>query len=179
MESHAFRPSQTRLWRVFYTFPRAEKKCETLLQEQCLEVFLPKCEEIRQWKDRKKKVIEPLFRNYIFAHVHEGERLQVLQTRGIVRCVSFSGRLAEVSNDEIAQLRLAQEDPKRLSLLGHWVPEIGQPVVVTEGPLKGLRGEVLEHRGQSYVVVRVHAIRQMVKINVPSGWLQALPDQVV
>lgn len=168
--------SATRLWRVFYTFPRAEKKCETRLLEQGLEVFLPKCEEIRQWKDRKKKVIEPLFRNYLFAHVDERERLAVLQTQGIVRCVAFGGVLAEVSDEEIEQLRLAQEDPRRLSLLGHWIPEVGQPVVVTEGPLKGLRGEVLELRGQTYVVVRVHAIRQMVRINVPSGWLQALPQ---
>ena len=164
--------SGARHWRVFYTFPRAEKKAEERLQELQIKVLLPKCVVVRQWKDRKKKVTEPLFRNYIFACVDELERLRVLQTQGIVRCVAFGQHLAEISEEEIEQLKIAQNDPRRLAL-GHWVPEIGKHVTVVEGPLRGLSGEVLEHRGQTYVIVRIYAIRQAVKINVPSAWLRA------
>ena len=110
--------SVQRKWRVFYTQARAEKKCEERLVQRGVEVYLPTHKVVRQWKDRKKKVIEPLFRNYIFAHVDEQERLHVLKTPGIVRCVSFGGTPAEVDEGEIEQLKIAQKDPKRLRLVG-------------------------------------------------------------
>lgn len=161
-----------RKWRVFYTQSRAEKKCEERLIDRRIEVFLPKYETIRQWKDRKKKVIEPLFRNYVFAHVEEQERLRVLQTPGIVRCVSFGGTLAEVDSEEIEQLKIAQQDPKRLGLVDFQLPGIGERVTIEQGPLQGLSGEVLDHGGQLYVIVRVNAIRQAVRVHVPAAWVR-------
>ena len=166
--------SSPRKWHVFYTASRAEKKCEERLQQQAIEVLLPKCKILRQWKDRKKEVIEPLFRNYIFAHVTEKERFDVLETSGIVRCLFFNGCAAEISGEEIEQLKISQLDSKRLSLLGQWIPPIGEHVRVVEGPLEGLTGEVIEQRGQVYVLVRIEAIRQVVKINVPASWVRPL-----
>ncbi len=163
-------------WRVFYTLPRAEKKCETRLAQRHVEVFLPTCEVVRQWKDRKKKVVEPLFKNYIFARVDEQDRLRVLQTPGIVRCVSFGGAPAEVAAEEIAQLQIAQKDPSQLLRIDYPPPGIGEAVTVVEGPLRGLHGEVIEHRGQLYVVIRVAAIRQAVRVSVPAAWVQADPS---
>ena len=136
-ESTIARPG--RLWRVFYTTPRAEKKCEERLLAQQLEVFLPKCIVVRQWKDRKKKVVEPLFNNYIFAQVDELERLSVLRTPGIVRSIGFGGTPAVVSDAEIEQLQIAQKDPRRLTHIPYPMPNIGALVTVTEGPLPSPR----------------------------------------
>ena len=74
--------SVQRKWRVFYTQARAEKKCEQRLVQRRVEVYLPTHKVVRQWKDRKKKVVEPLFRNYIFVRVDEQERLHVLRNCG-------------------------------------------------------------------------------------------------
>lgn len=172
MSSHQRQQSLTRTWRVFYTRARAEKKCEEELERRGIDVFLPKCEIVRQWSDRKKKVIEPLFPNYIFAHVDERERLQVLRTPGITRCVSFGGRPATISDEEIEQLKITQNEPHRLSLIDVVMPEIGEEVEIKEAPLRGLKGRVLEHRGQMHVVVQVHAIRQAVRVNVPAAWVE-------
>ncbi len=163
--------SAQRIWRVFYTRARAEKKCEERLGQRCIEVYLPKCEVVRQWKDRKKKVIEPLFRNYIFAHVDEQDRLRALKTPGIVRCISFGGTLAEVDQTEIEQLKIAQQDPARLRIVDSPLPTLGEVVTITEGPLRGLRGEVAEHRGQYHVILYVTAIRQAVRVHVPAAWV--------
>ncbi|MFQ5571206.1 MAG: UpxY family transcription antiterminator [Rhodothermales bacterium] len=164
--------SPARIWRVFYTTPRAEKKCEERLQQRRVEVFLPKCVVVRQWKDRKKKVVEPLFKNYLFAQVDEHERLRVLRTPGIVRCVSFGGNPATVSEAEIEQLKIAQNDPKRLLVIDYPLPKLGARVTVTEGPLRGLCGEVMQHRSQTHIILRVTAIRQAVRVNVPAAWVQ-------
>ncbi len=164
-------------WRVFYTAPRAEKRCEQYIDELGVEVFLPKITIKRQWKDRKKAVIEPLFKSYIFASVTERERLDVLQIKGIVKSVAFGGNLAEMTVENIEQLKLTQNDPEKLGLLSHWIPEIGKQILVTEGPMKGLKGEVLQHRGQSYVVIRIEALRQAVKVNVPIEWTRAIEEK--
>lgn len=166
-----------RHWRVFYTLARAEKRCEERLIERHIEVLLPKYVALRQWKDRKKKVVEPLFRNYIFARVDELERLQVLQTDGIVRCVSFGGRIAEVAEEEVKQLLIAQRDPERLGLVDFPLPPRGTKVRITEGPLQGLQGEVIQHKGQQYVVVRVTAIQQAIRVSIPAQWLQHLRQE--
>ena len=160
-----------RSWRVFYTAPRAEMKCEERLRELRLHVFLPKLVTEKQWSDRVKKVTEPLFRSYIFARVDEKERLQVLRTPGIVHCLSFGGRLVRVPEEEIEQLKITQHNPDRLTLLGYGLPEVGEHVTVREGPMEGLEGEVIEHRGETHVVVRVQSIQQAVKVHVPAGWV--------
>lgn len=162
-----------RVWRVFYTFPRAEKKCEDRLCDRQIEVFLPKCSVYRQWSDRKKKVIEPLFRNYIFARVNERDRLRVLQTDGIVRCVGFNGQPAVVDDQEINHIRLTITNAGEFAVVDYAPrPDVGTAVVVTEGPLSGLRGEVREHRGQTHVLVAVAAIRQALRVNVPASWVE-------
>lgn len=161
-------------WRVFYTAPRAEKKCESDLDERGINVFLPKLATIRQWKDRKKRIEEPLFPSYIFAQVDERDRLRVLQTPGIVRTVSFGGQLAVVSDEEIEQLKIAQRDPERLFRMANPLPEIGEVVEIDEGPFKGLRGEVLDFRGDVYVVIRINAIRQAVRIQIPHEIIRRL-----
>lgn len=165
--------AQEQLWRVFYTFPRAEKKCERRLIDQNIDAYLPKHTVVRQWSDRKKKVVEPLFRNYIFARVDERQRLKVLQTDGIVRCVAFQGKPAIVQEEVIEQLRLALEKGDGFAVVDYVPrPKIGTTVVVTEGPMRGLRGEVQEHRGQTHVLVAIPAIKQALKVNVPAAWVQ-------
>lgn len=166
-----------RKWRVFYTRSRTEKQCEKRLEQQDIDAFLPKNEVVRQWKDRKKKVIEPLFRNYIFAHIDEQERLAVLKTPGIVRCVSFGGMLAEVDPAEVEQLKIAQQDPARLRLVDGPLLPLGETVTITEGPLRGLCGEVSEHRGQYHLIIRITAIQQAVRVHVPTAWVK--PDDTL
>ena len=177
MELHSTEPTTRRAWRVFYTRSRAEKQCEARLAERGVAVYLPTCEVVRQWKDRKKKVVEPLFRNYLFAQVDEAERLRVLKTPGIVRCVSFGGAPAVVDDAEIEQLRIAQQDPERLRLVDFPLPPPGDVVTITEGPLKGLRGEVLQHRGQYHLILRVSAIQQAVRVHVPGAWVHRDPHR--
>jgi transcription antitermination factor NusG len=166
---------QGRFWRVFYTDPRAEKKCEERLYDRHIEVFLPTHTVLRQWSDRKKKIVEPLFRNYIFAHVDERDRLRVLQTEGIVRCVSFNGQPAVVSDEEIEYIRQVISHGGEFAVVDYVPrPSVGSKVIVTEGPMRGLRGEVREHRGQTHILVSIAAIRQALRVNIPATWVEAL-----
>ncbi len=165
------------MWRVFYTRARAEKKCEQRLSDRRIDVLVPKKREVRQWSDRKKEVEVPLFRNYLFARVNEKDRLRVLETTGVVRCVHFHGEPARLRDETIEQLKTTQSAPDRLSVVD-LRPQVGETVTITDGPesLRGLTGEVREHRGQTAVLVRVDAIRQAVKVEVPADWVTAVDD---
>lgn len=168
-------PNSSRVWRVFYTRARAEKKCETRLEDRRIDVLVPKKKEIRQWSDRKKEVTVPLFRNYLFARVDEKDRLHVLRTPGIVRCVHFDGAPARLREETVEQLQTAQKAPDRLSV-ADFRPPVGKTVTVTKGPLQGLTGTVQQHRGQMHILVRVKAIRQAMKVEVPADWVETEPS---
>jgi transcription antitermination factor NusG len=162
-------------WRVFYTRPRAEKACAHRLDNRRVEVFLPMRTVVRQWSDRRRKVHQPLFQNYIFARVTEQERIAVLRTPGIVRCVTFGGRPALVRPDEIRRLRIMQARPEWLEPAGAYRPDLGDEVTIDSGPLRGLCGVVIAHRKATHLVVQVPSIRQAVKVIIPAAHTRRSP----
>ncbi|MEX0929440.1 MAG: UpxY family transcription antiterminator [Balneolales bacterium] len=153
-------------WLVFYTRARSEKVCEKDINDMNIKVFLPKCIEIRQWKDRKKKLIMPLFPNYIFALVDEYERIAVLETRGIVRNLVFNGQRVEMREEEINQIELLQTQPELLENIKTPLPGLGKTIRISSGPMKGLKGEILEHYGSTHLLVRIGSIHQAVKVKL-------------
>ena len=50
-----------KIWHALYVRPRSEKKVANELIDMGFEVYLPVITVVRQWSDRRKKVIEPLF----------------------------------------------------------------------------------------------------------------------
>ena len=130
-------------------------------------------EVVRQWSDRKKTIVEPLFRNYLFAHVDEWERIRVLEAPGIVHCLAFCGKPVTIPEEEITRIRYLEHAGSHLEVIQARLPK-GVPVVVTEGLMQGLTGELLEYRGQRRVVVRIYSIRQVVSLNLPRDWVKAV-----
>lgn len=165
-------------WLVFYTRPRSEKKAEQRLLDQGIEVLVPKCEEIRQWSDRKKKVVVPLFRGYLFASVDERSRIQVLQSPEVVCDVKFSGKPAELKEEEVENLRIIQHKPDLLEAAPTQLPEVGEKVLVEDGPFKGLTGEVADHNNLTHILVRIEAIGQAAKVNIPGSAVKVLDYEV-
>jgi len=159
------------VWRVFYAKPRAEKRAAERLAEAGHEVFLPLRAALRQWSDRKKRVEEPLFPGYLFAHVDERARLAVLQDDAVVRCLGFGGRLAVVPDHEVAQMKALQAAPERLAAVALQAFPVGAEVYVARGPLQGVRGRVLDHPKACYLLVEVPSIRQAIRVHVPADWV--------
>ncbi len=160
------------MWRVFYTTAKSEKRSERYLRDRGVISFVPTMEVVRQWSDRKKIVVEPLFRNYLFARVNESERIRVLQTPGIVRCLAYSGSMVTVSDEDIARIKHLEFAGPHLEVIQGRLPE-GMPVVVTAGPMQGLKGELVEYRGQRRVVVNIDSIQRVLSIILPRDWVRA------
>lgn len=151
-------------WYALYTKPRHEKKVHDLLLEKQFDVFLPLIKQTRRWKDRKKKVDMPLFSSYIFVNFDFKNRFDVLQTRGIVKIVNFSGEPAVVPQWQIDSLKKMLEFPESLQIETHISP--GEIVEITEGPMRGMRGSVRRIKNEERLVLTIDGIMQTVSVEI-------------
>ncbi len=145
-------------WYALYTRPRHEKKVYEQLLEKQIEAFLPMVERVRQWKDRKKRVMMPLFNSYVFVHIDLKDRFDALRTKGVVRMVSFGGVPAAIPDWQIEQLRRIIEYPDTLQL-EEYLRE-GDWVEVVDGPFRGIKGRLREMRNETRVVINIDGIYQ-------------------
>ncbi|MCK5074963.1 MAG: UpxY family transcription antiterminator [Calditrichia bacterium] len=160
------------MWYAVYTRSRFEKKIEEKLLEKRIEVFLPVIKKLRQWKDRKKWISVPLFNNYLFVNIDYRERYSVLETNGVVRFITFQGKPVPISDSQIDSLKIAISVPEKVKVEDGIT--IGKPVIVTSGPLKGVKGVISEKRGQNYVHIVIESINKSVSIDVHSGMIELL-----
>jgi transcription antitermination factor NusG len=157
-------------WYALYTKPRHEKKVNQLLLEKNQEVYLPVIARISQWKDRKKKVDEPLFKSYIFSNFKYKYRFDVLQTDGVVKIVNFHGEPAVVPDWQIESLKKMLEFPQTLRLENFI--RTGELAEVIAGPLAGMKGTVLRRKGTSRLVLTIDGIMQSVSVEIDEGCLR-------
>jgi transcription antitermination factor NusG len=131
------------MWYVLYTKPRNEKKVAKLLEGKNIEVYCPVREEIKQWSDRKKKILEPIFRSYIFVKLenYKQDNVAVLSTPGAVRFLWWTGKPGIVRNNEIQAIKDFLDNYKNAEITVEI--EKGQTIIVNEGPLKESHGTVL------------------------------------
>lgn len=164
-----------RVWRVFYTKPRAEKKAAERLAAAGVEVLLPLKEESRHWSDRKMIVQVPLFKSYLFANTDELGRLRVLEDEGIVNTVSFGGRMARVTEEEVSRLILLSESPDLVEDVVHISSfPVGTKVLVHRGPLKGVVGHIMPRRLAGSLFVNVPSLSCSVRVQVPTEWVRRI-----
>jgi transcription antitermination factor NusG len=130
-------------WYVLYTKPRNEKKVAQLLTDKGVEVYCPVREEIRQWSDRKKKILEPVFRSYIFVFLndYQQENVSVLMTAGAVRFLWWTGKPGIVQDFEIAAIKDFLNNYKNAEIVTEM--KTGQMVIIKEGPLRETTGTII------------------------------------
>lgn len=159
-------------WYALYLRSRHEKIVDQRLREKGVETLLPLIEEVRQYRDRKKKVLEPLFRGYLFVRIDLMSRLQVVQTEGVVRIVGNGVRPSHIPENQIEWMRIAMGCPSKIhreSCLA-----VGDAVRIATGPFAGIQGSVLRQKDSLRVVVSVECIGQSVSVEILPGHLARL-----
>lgn len=135
-------------WYVVYTKPRWEKKVSDLLTKKKIDNYCPLNKVVRQWADRKKMILEPLFTSYVFVHATEAEHLAVKQTSGIVNFVYWLGSPAVVKDNEIDTIKSFLEKYTNITLEKVEI-NVADRVRITEGLFVDREGEVTEVRNKT------------------------------
>ncbi|MBA3827690.1 MAG: UpxY family transcription antiterminator [Taibaiella sp.] len=161
-------------WYVLYTKPRNEKKVAKLLGEKCMEVYCPVQEVLKQWSDRKKKVIVPVFTSYLFVYLEdfETENVKVLRTAGVVRFLWWLKKPAIVRPEEIKLIKDFLSKYKGIEV--QTTITEGQHVTVTEGTLKENKGKVLRIKG-AMATLHLYSLGWNLIAQIPVQSLQNQP----
>ena len=129
-------------WFVVYTRPQQELKVAEQLSAMGISNYCPTITLLKQYSDRKKKVIKPLISSYVMVHLEDKEREKVFSCSGIVRYLFFFGKPAVVPSSQINlmqhHLNGIYNDIKVISLT------VGQTHTISEGPFSGINGRVVE-----------------------------------
>lgn len=143
----------------------------SMLDAVGVEAFLPCFSSKRRWSDRVKQIEEPLFQGYVFGHFHGWNPLPVLQVPGVVQVVSFGKLPASIPDEEIAALKKVVE--AGISPKPSTVPKTGEPVVILQGPLKGVEGVLLKAEEKARFVVSVTILQRAVSVEMKEEWVAA------
>lgn len=117
-----------------------------------------------RWKDRNKRVLIPLFPGYLFVRIDPNDRLNVLNTRGVVCILGNHGSPVPVPLSEIESTRRLLRSGLRFSPFPFETE--GKEVLIVRGPLEGVRGKVLHSRGSCNLILSVNLIRRSVSVEV-------------
>jgi transcription antitermination factor NusG len=158
-------------WYALYTRPRAEKLVFQRLVEQSIETFLPLQKTYRMWSDRKKLIEKPLLSSYIFVKTINKNFPRVYKTNGVVKFVSFEGQPVSIPQNQIDNLRLLINSDAEIEVSSDkFAP--GDNVVVINGSLIGLTGELIKIGSKNRVVVRIDRLDQNLILKIPKGFLK-------
>jgi len=162
-------------WYAVTTRSRNEKTAFHLLEEAGIEAYLPLVKTLKQWSDRKKWVHEPLFKSYLFVHISNEQHYKVLNAQGIIKYVSFEGRAVAVPPQQIAAI-MHYLDYSAGFPYDNDIDSftIGKEVEVTIGPMKGLRGKLIQKAGKHKVKVEIDVVAQSVYLSLPLSCLKKL-----
>ena len=140
-------------WLAVYVKPRHEKNVAFALQHKGYEAFLPTYTKCHRYK---RKFELPLFPGYVFCRSELSKTLPLLTTPGVFSIVG-NGR-HPISDEEINAVR-------RLATSGFapcpWpYVSIGQEFCIESGPLRGVRGVLVDASDHRWLVVSVHLLQR-------------------
>ena len=138
-------------WHAVNTRPRWEKKIAKALELKGIENYCPLNKVVRQWSDRKKVILEPIFRGYVFVKVEEQKKWDIKKIDGILNYVYWLGKPAKIKEEEINTIRrfLHEFEEVQVEQIGL---EVNQKVRIRQGVLMNYEGILLEVSGNRVFV---------------------------
>ncbi len=166
---------QPQHWYALHTRSRHEKVVNSLLCEKGYETFLPlttKRSLVTLRRFREAQV--PLFTGYTFARIPASyEKFhEVRATTGVAGIVGGRSGPAFIPDTEIESIQTLLAEKVNCNLGSSF--EVGQRVVVTCGPLQGVRGEILRRKNRQLFVVKIPLIQRSLEVDLRQGELEAL-----
>jgi|SRR5690242_10596425 len=129
-------------WYAVYTRPRWEKKVAEILTGKEIENYCPLNKVVRQWSDRKKIVLEPLFTSYVFVRTNEKLLFEICKVNGVINVVYWLKKPAVIREEEIDCIKNFLSEYKNVKLEKCSV-NINDTVRITNGPLMEYEGNVI------------------------------------
>ena len=155
-------------WYAVFTKPHYEKIAAASLRSKGYEEFLPLYPSQAPSVRPTGTSHLPLFPRYFFCRLDVTKRLPVLMAPGVISLVSSGRRPLPVMPDEIVSVQKVIQSG--LTPSPHVRFRDGQPVMLTEGPLKGIHGLLVSQKSVHRLVVMVTILGRGVSVEINMNW---------
>jgi len=140
------------------------------LEERGFEKFMPSYKVERRWSDRKKEIEQLLFPGYVFCRLNPENRLPVLSAPGVVGLAGCGRIPTPIPDQEIDRIRTMVQSGL---LVTPWpFLELGQTVLIEQGPLAGMEGILEEVKGKCRLIISINLLRRSVGAEVDRTWVR-------
>ena len=129
-------------WFVIYTKANQEIKVTEQLNEIGISCYCPTVTIIKQYSDRKKKILKPIIPSYVFVFTEERRRNDVFSVFGVVRYMFWLGKPAVVREKEVELMKQYLNGEFQSVSLTNFTK--GQLHKISEGIFAGKIGRVIE-----------------------------------
>ncbi len=134
-------------WYAVYTRPRWEKKVAGLLEEKGIENYCPLNKTVKQWSDRKKIVLEPIFKSYVFVRVPADTKWDLKKINGVLNFVYWLGKPAVIKDEEIDTIRKFLKEFSDISVEEQSRLTVNAKVRIKQGVMMNYHGLLIELSG--------------------------------
>ena len=160
-------------WYAVHTRSHFEQKVFDGLRSKSIETFLPRIQVMSRRKDRRQKILVPLLPGYIFVQFDLDPEIywDIIKTVGVVRMIGFEGKPMPAREEEIQSLMIM--DGTDRTVHNRSIMKRGDRVMIMEGPLKGLVGFYVCHKGESEkVVVNIELLHRALAVEIEDWALE-------
>ena len=156
-------------WYVLFVRSNQEKQVARHLSARAIEHFLPTYERLSQWRDRKVKLLRPLFPGYVFIRLPLAERLKALLVPNVVNLVGTPNSPSVVSDEEIEWVKRGVVHGKAEP---HSLLKAGDAVMIKAGALAGLEGILIRTQNSTRVLIQLNSISRAFTVEVDCNWVE-------
>lgn len=168
--------SESKNWYAVYTRPRWEKKLAGILTRNKIENYCPLNRVNRQWSDRKKATLEPLFASCVFVRVSETEHTLVKETEGVVSMIYWLGKPVVIDDIEIDMIKNFLNECTNVKLEKRPI-FINDRVRVIAGPLTELEGHALGLKTRTIKII-LPSLGYIMQAEVETGSVKVIESGV-
>jgi len=154
-------------WYAIHSRSRHEEVVCKGLKKKLIEAFLPKMQVMSRRKDRRKIILVPILPGYVFVHsdLNPDQYWDILKTYGVVRIIGIQGKPVPVKDEEIVSLEKLHGTDRTVRNQAYM--KKGDRIMIMEGPLKGLTGFYLRHKGKvDRVVISIELLQRSLAVEV-------------
>jgi len=151
-------------WFAVYTKPRWEKKVAGILDDSGIENYCPLNKVVKQWSDRKKVILEPLFKSYVFVRVKDSEKWDLKNINGILNFVYWLGKPAKIKDEDIFTIKKFLNEFSDVQIEEVSRLTVNSKVRIKQGLLMNYNGVLVEING-SRAKVRIETMGVQLSAN--------------
>jgi len=139
-------------WYAVYTKARWEKKVAERFTAKNIENYCPLNKVLHRWHDRKKMVLEPLFKSYVFVRISYKDRIRAKETDGVLNFVTWLGKPAIIRDEEIETIRDFLCEHMNVKVASADLA-VNDKVRIESGPFMSHEGSVVEIKSKTVKVL--------------------------